>query len=48
MRRVGAYWEQRAGLYLQGQGLTLVTRNFLTHLGEIDLIMRDSLHLVFV
>ena len=48
MRRVGAYWEQQAELYLQGRGLTLVSRNFLTHLGEIDLIMHDSVHLVFV
>lgn len=48
MRRVGTYWEQRAEVYLQDRGLTLVTRNFLTQLGEIDLIMRDDFHLVFV
>ncbi len=48
MRRVGNYWEQEAELFLRAQGLTLVARNFLTQLGEIDLIMQDDFHLVFV
>lgn len=34
--------------YLQHQGLTLVERNYLCKRGEIDLIMRDKQHTVFV
>ena len=48
MRPVGNFWERRAEAFLVAQGLRLVTRNFLTRVGEIDLIMRDESHLVFV
>lgn len=48
MRTTGAYWERQAETFLEAQGLTLVARNFLTPLGEIDLIMHDHFHLVFV
>lgn len=34
--------------YLARQGLILVERNFRCRLGEIDLIMRDGLTLVFI
>ena len=34
--------------YLQRQGLKLVVRNFTCRYGEIDLILRDRDHLVFV
>ena len=34
--------------YLEARGLTLVTRNFRCRTGELDLIMRDGQHLVFV
>jgi putative endonuclease len=47
-QRTGDAAEQQALLYLQAQGLQLVQRNFLCKGGEIDLIMRDSKHLVFV
>ena len=40
--------EQRALLFLQAQGLTLVERNFRCKGGEIDLVMRDAGTLVFV
>jgi putative endonuclease len=40
--------EQRALLFLQAQGLTLVERNFRCKGGEIDLVMRDGGSLVFV
>ncbi len=40
--------ELRAEQFLRQQGLTLVTRNYRCKLGEIDLIMRDGEHLVFV
>lgn len=47
-QRTGDAAEQQALLYLQAQGLQLVQRSFLCKGGEIDLIMRDSKHLVFV
>ena len=34
--------------YLEARGLQLVTRNFRCRGGELDLIMRDGEHLVFV
>jgi len=37
-----------AAVFLVAQGLTIVTRNFRTRLGEIDLIARDGATLVFV
>ena len=48
MHRAGQYWEQQAEAFLLKQGLSLVARNFLTQLGEIDLIMRDESRLIFV
>lgn len=45
---IGAAGEEQALVYLQGQGLRLVERNFLCKTGEIDLIMRDGDMLVFV
>lgn len=48
MHRAGKYWEQQAEAFLLKQGLSLVARNFLTQLGEIDLIMRDESRLIFV
>ena len=47
-RRAGARAEALAADYLVGQGLHLVTRNFRTRRGEIDLVMRDRASLVFV
>jgi len=44
----GAVAEDLVLGYLQGQGLTLVTRNFRCRVGELDLIMRDGEYLVFV
>jgi putative endonuclease len=40
--------ERAAGRYLRRRGLRLITRNFLTKRGEIDLVMRDGATLVFV
>lgn len=40
--------ERLAEQFLQSQGLTLVERNYRCKAGEIDLIMRDDEHLVFV
>jgi putative endonuclease len=48
LQEIGRSGEDRALAYLQQQGLTLVARNFLCKVGELDLIMRDGGHLVFV
>ena len=47
-RLSGADAEKLAQDYLQQQGLKLLAKNFRTPRGEIDLIMRDNTHLVFV
>lgn len=45
---IGQEAEDRALAYLLDQGLTLVTRNFLCKVGELDLVMREGERLVFV
>jgi putative endonuclease len=47
-QRLGRLGEDRALVHLHAQGLTLLERNFLCKSGEIDLIMQDGPHLVFV
>jgi putative endonuclease len=47
-QQLGLQGENRALDHLRQHGLTLVERNFLCKGGEIDLIMRDGAHLVFV
>ncbi len=44
----GKQAERWAAEFLQQQGLRLITRNFRSRLGEIDLIMQDNDTLVFV
>ena len=44
----GQIWESRAEQFLLSQGLVLITRNFSTRSGEIDLIMRDGEHAAFI
>ena len=44
----GSIAEQQARDYLIAQGLVWIKSNFRCSMGEIDLIMRDSSHLVFV
>ena len=44
----GRLAEEQALAYLIKHGLTLVTQNYNCRLGEIDLIMRDKDHLVFI
>jgi putative endonuclease len=46
--RRGRDAETRACAYLQQRGLRLVTRNFRSTRGEVDLIMEDGATLVFV
>ncbi len=45
---IGAIAEQNACDWLQRQGLTLIKKNYRCRMGEIDLIMHDSEHLIFV
>lgn len=40
--------ETQACHHLQQQGLTLIERNYLCRLGEIDLIMKEGQSLIFV
>lgn len=47
-QQLGMEGEDEALAHLTRHGLTLVTRNFLCKGGEIDLIMRDGAHLVFI
>ncbi|WP_020654391.1 YraN family protein [Massilia niastensis] len=44
----GHDWEQKALAYLKRQRLSLLTENFRTKGGEIDLVMLDGSTLVFV
>lgn len=44
----GAQAEDAAARYLQQRGLQLVTRNYRSRFGEIDLILQDQETLVFV
>ena len=48
MSAEGKIWESRAEQFLLSQGLVLITRNFSTRSGEIDLIMRDAQHVAFI
>ena len=48
MKNLGQIWERDAERFLLTQGLELLTRNFLTTSGEIDLVMRDHNTIVFV
>jgi putative endonuclease len=47
-RAVGLEAERLAGQFLTRQGLRPVAQNFRCRLGEIDLVMADQSHLVFV
>ena len=47
-RALGQSMEDKACLYLEKQGLTLLQRNFFCSFGEIDLIMQDNDELVFI
>ena len=44
----GDHYEKIAGDYLRLQGLSLITSNYRSRYGEIDLIMHDENVLVFV
>ena len=48
MRAAGDSFEQRACAELEDAGLRLLTRNYTTRHGELDLVMRDGDTVVFV
>lgn len=48
MRSTGNVFEDRAYAALQGAGLALLTRNYYTRHGELDLVMLDRQTVVFV
>jgi len=47
-RQIGDRSEEIASVYLQGNGLKVVTRNFRSPRGELDIVMEDGETLVFV
>ena len=46
-REKGAFWEQKAGEYLQSMGYEILEYNFRCRTGEIDIVARDGVYLVF-
>lgn len=48
MRAKGIAWEEIVLYSLQQAGLTLLTRNFTTRFGEIDLVMKEKNSIVFI
>ena len=44
----GGDGEERAAAHLASKGLTIVSRNYRTRMGEVDLVARDGEVLVFV
>lgn len=47
-REIGAKKEQLAAKYLEKQGYEILERNYYCRNGELDLIARDGIYLVFV
>jgi putative endonuclease len=41
-RQTGVLAENRACAFLESQGFTIVTRNFLRRVGELDIVARDG------
>lgn len=44
----GSTAEETARRHLEKQGLKLIERNYVCRVGELDLVMRDGVYLVFV
>lgn len=47
-QRRGRVGEDRALAFLQKQGLALIMRNYSCRVGELDLVMRENMHIVVV
>ena len=48
MRSTGVIFENLALAHVQREGLVLITRNFTSRFGELDLVMRDRETVVFL
>ena len=48
MIKIGAKQESIALKFLQQKGLKLITKNFRSKIGEIDLIMHDTTQIIFI
>lgn len=46
-RKIGTFYEQKAGEYLESQGYQILEYNYRCRRGEIDIIARDGAYLVF-
>ena len=47
-REVGAFYERKAGAFLESQGLMILQYNFRCRQGEIDIVAKDRVTTVFV
>ncbi|MCR4329127.1 MAG: YraN family protein [Candidatus Roizmanbacteria bacterium] len=47
-RSIGQNGEDTAARYLQSKGYTIITRNFRSNFGEIDIIAEHGSYLVFI
>lgn len=47
-RKTGAFYEEKAAVYLKDRGYCILKRNYRCPLGEIDLIAEEGGYLVFV
>ncbi len=47
-REIGNYYERMAGRYLEEQGYKILAYNVSCRTGEIDIVAKDGIYLVFV
>ena len=47
-RRLGQWGEQLVAEHLQGQGWTVVARNFRCRMGELDIVAKNDQYIIFV
>ena len=47
-RRVGEFYEKKAGAFLEERGLRIVCHNFRNRYGEIDIVAKDGETTVFL
>lgn len=47
-RKTGSHYEEQVAAFLQEKGFEILERNFRCRNGEIDLIARDGIYLVFI
>lgn len=47
-RGVGARYEQMAGDFLENQGYTILSYNYYTRVGEVDIVAKHQGYLVFI